>query len=191
MPRTLFQMGFQGSTFRPLSPTISLRRRMGQDDWESWGTDETPTGDPLGDNPDPLTPADEEPGGVPGIITSPDQGGPSEGAPGVITSPDQGGPAEPVPGIVTGLPKPPVIPTKQPPGMSDTDYAKLLVEGLKLGVGYYTQEQLAKMKAEADRLKAKSPAAAAILSGGTSVGTYLLIGAGAVSLVALIAILKK
>ena len=28
-----------------------------------------------------------------------------------------------------------------------------------------------KMKAEADRLKAKSPAAAAILSGGTSVGT--------------------
>jgi len=190
-------MGFQGSTFRPLSPAISLRHRMGQEGWgndeegwEDWGTDETPSGDPLGDNPDPLTPAEEEPSGFPGVITSPEGGAPSEGFPGVITSPDEGGPAEPVPGIVTGLPRPPVIPTNQPPGMSDTDYAKLLVEGLKLGVGYYTQEQLAKMKAEADRLKAKSPAAAAILSGGTSAGTYILIGAGAISLVALIALLK-
>src|SRR5262245_53066595 len=121
MTKSLFQMGFQGSRFQPLSPALSVRRRLGQEDWEE--EPDYTSGDPLGDNPDPLTPV-EEPSGVPGVITSPEQGGPSEGFPGVITSPDQGGPAEPVPGIITGLPKPPVIPTQQPPGMSDTDYAK-------------------------------------------------------------------
>lgn len=212
MTRSLFQMGFQGSPFRPLSPAISLRRRMGQEDgWgsdeEDWNYDGDPTPpDPLWENPDPVTPVDEEPSGFPGVITSPDEGPPSEGFPGVITSPDQGPPSEGfpgvitspdqgppsqgVPGAITSLPRAPVIPAKQPPGMSDTDYAKLLAEGLKLGLSYYTQEQVARMKAEADKLKAKNPATASILSGGTSTGTYILIGLGAVGLVGLIALLK-
>lgn len=81
----------------------------------------------------------------------------------------------------------PPAPTTRPPGTSDTDWAKILAEGFKAagsGYGVYSQAEIAKMKAEADILKAKNPAAASILPGtGLSQTTTILVVLGGIAVV--------
>ncbi len=91
---------------------------------------------------------------------------------------------------VTTPPKPvvPVVPTTRPPGTTDTDWAKLLADGLKAaasGYGSYTTEQIAKMKAEAEILKQKNPSVASLLPSTTNAVTIALV-VGGVALLGLI-----
>lgn len=72
-------------------------------------------------------------------------------------------------------------PIKRPPGTTDTDWAKILAEGLKAasqGYGIYTQAQIAQMKAEADLLKAKNPSVASLLPGDSKTTTIALVVGG-------------
>jgi hypothetical protein len=72
-------------------------------------------------------------------------------------------------------------PTTRPPNTSDTDWAKILAEGLKdaaSGYGTYTQGQIAKMKAEADILKQKNPAVASLLPSDSKTATIALVVGG-------------
>jgi hypothetical protein len=110
---------------------------------------------------------------------------------------DQGPAAQPVSGIVTNLAIAPKVPDKQPAGTSDTDWAKLLSQGLKAageGYGSYTKEEIARMNTQAAQLKARNPSVASLLSptatATPSITPYVLVGAGALGLIALIFALK-
>lgn len=89
----------------------------------------------------------------------------------------------------------PTLPTERPANTSDTDWAKILAEGFKAagtGYGVYSQASIAKMKAQADLLRAKNPAAASILPSSMSTTTTILLVLGGISLlgVGLVAALR-
>lgn len=164
----MFRMGgFARGTFRPL-PLAS--RRLGQE------------------GIDPLTPADYDPyadSSIPGLYTSIDQMPTvTEATPNLFASLEQDTrPTESVPGIVTKLPD------EQPAGTSDSAWAKLLAQGLKSageGYGAYTKAEIAKMNAQAIELKAKNPAAGALipnsLLSSSSNTPYIVMGALVVGL---------
>lgn len=82
------------------------------------------------------------------------------------------------------------IPMTRPAGTSDTDWAKILAEGLKAasqGYGAYTQGQIAKMKAEADLLKTRNPSVASLLPSDSKTTTIALV-VGGIAVLGLIAV---
>lgn len=83
------------------------------------------------------------------------------------------------------FPTPP-LPTERPAGTSDTDWAKILAEGFKaVGTGYgvYSQASIAKMKAQAEILRAKNPTAAKILPSTMDTTTKVLLVLGGIAVV--------
>jgi hypothetical protein len=137
------------------------------------------------------------------IVTSYDQldqsGG--AGAPGAITSYDQAPPPSdqttaptPTPYVPPASPLSPAvapkIPAQQPAGMSDTDWAKLLAQGITAagaGYGAYTKAEIDKMNAQAAVLKARNPGAASIIpSTGLSTGATIALAVGGLAVVGLV-----
>ncbi len=134
-----------------------------------------------------------------GIITSIDEGPPSSGdIPGLYTSVDQGPPATTVPGVVTSLTPSSVskLPDKQPPGTSDTDWAKAISAAINAagqGYGAYTKADVAKLQAQAAALKAKNPLVANLLPAtpaSSSMVPLVILGIGALGIVGLVLALK-
>ncbi len=85
------------------------------------------------------------------------------------------------PAIQTQYTPPAQVPTTRPANTSDTDWAKLLAEGLKdaaSGYGTYTQAQIQKMKAEADILKSKNPSVSSFLPSDSKTATIAMVVGG-------------
>jgi hypothetical protein len=95
------------------------------------------------------------------------------------------------PATYTPAPAPvpaPRIPAAQPPGMSDTDWAKLLAQGITAagqGYGIYTKAEVDKMNAQAAALKAKNPSVASILPSALSPTVTILLVLGGVAVIGL------
>lgn len=111
----------------------------------------------------------------------------------IITSIDQGPPAQPVPGVITSV----TPPTSQPPGTSDSDWAKTIAAALKAaseGYGAYTKEEIARLNAEAAALKAKNPTVAPILNQAPQPASplpYIILGLGVLGALGLFFVLTK
>lgn len=173
---SIFRMGFQVSSFRPLP---FRTQRLGQEDL------------------DPLTPMEPDTT-TKGLYTSYDQGPPSSGPiSGLYTSIDQDKrPVESLPGAVFNLPSGEKLPDKQPAGTSDADWAKALAAAIAAGgagYGAYTKEEIAKMNKQAAQLKASNPSVAPLLvtkSSGISSTPLIIAGIGALGLIGLVVALK-
>jgi len=80
----------------------------------------------------------------------------------------------------------------KPSGTSDTDWAKILSEGIKgaaTGYGAYTQAQIAKMKAEYDILRSRNPAIPPLQQDSKTTTIALVVGGIAViGLIAVVAL---
>lgn len=89
-------------------------------------------------------------------------------------------PYVPTPGVA------PKVPAQQPPGMSDTDWAKLLAQGITAagtGYGVYSKAEVDKMNAQAAALKARNPGIASILPSGMDTTTVILVVLGGVAVI--------
>lgn len=169
MANSLFQMGlFAKDSFRPLP--LQIGSQLGQEIITSY--DQTPYDPPTYTYSDPT-------------YTYPDETTytqPSWYPSGPDLTPTRQEPINPIA---------PQIPTTRPAGTSDVEWAKVLsntLTAISKGYGSYSDTEIAKIKMEAEALRARNPAAAQAGGLGGISPTALFIG-GAVLVTGVIALL--